>query len=316
MAKVGILKNLAKGLLLQEGTTAVLRIPVVGEILQQGVSMVSQVVRSLGGESLETEIVNALPERQRSITEAALRRVRRGRAEIAEGDDMAGKKPGGNFVEKGQTVIGKLDDARRNKLDGWIDQHAHGVGDLILEKIGKVYGDLRTLSSKVTDLMVKEERGMKIDLINEFRISFSDVKKAQQPGEAMDGVKAGELLGKLSDKVMKKIIEVTSDIANDSDEDQANFNRKMANLFRDGSEAAIKSAKKILGHVAKLNIKKRRTWFNVRPNRLTQIKAGLKKVFTKPKVKPVSDEDVKAAKASADQVWERIRSRRAARATH
>jgi len=238
-----------------------------------------------------------------------------------EGDDMAGgrdRRPnrgGGkdrpavslDLVAKARGNIALLSPDQRSLMHRLVETISSDLHrSLVLTKLGGF--SLAMLRNTAEHFMALDG---KVDLVAYFGVLA--IAAGESGGSSIgveDGIKAAMLLGKLPETILTEILDVTMDIANDSPEDQLNFNRKLANLWGDGKEETINRAITILTIVASKPIEKRRTWFNVRPNPKTQIKAAFKKAFGGLRPSRVSDAAVIAAEQKASHVWVRIRTRR------
>ncbi len=267
------------------------------------------------------EWANHLDPLKRSLIEPVIERLmhgysaseKEGETDMADGKDK--RRSGGNkgpvvsldFIAKARQNIAMLQDSQRDMMDRLIEQiESPYRKQLVLSRLGALAPPI--LRREAEHFMARDG---KVDLVDYYCIYNAESSESGGPaGGVAVGIKSAMLLGELHRDVLPAILEVTMDIANDSPDDQLNFNLKMANLFGDGSEDRIKKAVAILTIVAAKPIEKRLAWFNVRPNPMTKLRTGYRSVIAHLRSGPVSDEAVLAAECAASFQWDRVQDAR------
>ncbi len=208
-------------------------------------------------------------------------------------DDMAGK--GRQNQKKGQPQSKAGDPAKGKLAVLGLPDHLRDIVDRALrEKITpskreSAYAAISSLSKQLLERLAQDmvragddDEALKV---LEYELNLNK-KVTPEDDEADDSPttnaeKSAALFIECPPMVQEALNHVMGDFANDSAQDQVNFNARMAALYGDGSAERLKKAIASLKRVAKLPIEERRTWFGVRPNYKTKIARAIKKIPSK-----------------------------------
>ncbi|MFZ6036375.1 MAG: hypothetical protein ACOYUK_04500 [Patescibacteria group bacterium] len=321
--------EIGKGVAVQEGASLLMRLPVFSRLVDEGADFLIRLSRNFGGPALETELVNRLSGKSRSVAEAALRRHRERELKhhTLEADMANNKGKGGGGQQGGQSpasaakvtaaVMTRIASLQPHHNKKWSDElrRIQKESEIIYEELLQIISNIspKDFPTLATDFCKYADGGAGCDLVSYFGIGKLDPKRDEEKkGKPAPGMMEGRLLDGLTDDEKKSILEVMMDVGHDSDSDEQNYRRTMAGLYGDGTDEVLNRSRQILKLVAGYPIQQRRNYFGVRPNPITQVKEfGKRLLGLSDSATKVTAEMVLDASRRADEAEERLRKYRA-----
>lgn len=244
-------------------------------------------VKSLpAGTDIGAELINTMPEDLRSIAEPIWHQINQHDEEYMKrygkpNQQPQGAKPQGQDqnvnrgrqdLERALTTMASLDPKFATFLGGLLVAENPGTREIILEAIGRIYKTVPLLSAFLVPLLIRHERGEKVNLLDELVLNppASDSSKKEHKGD--DATKALTVLSwlhKADVGAFKKIMEIMTSDANDSEKDRPAFYAYLAALHHLKNEEAVAN----LQTVADIeDLEHRARFVGVHPNWKTQLK--------------------------------------------
>ncbi|MBI5037781.1 MAG: hypothetical protein HZC01_03720 [Candidatus Kerfeldbacteria bacterium] len=248
-------------------------------------------VRSLpAGDDIGAEVINTMPEDLRSIAEPIWREInhlseedmknRFGRGNPNQQNKGQGEQSSGQQqvnrsrqdIERALTTMAALDQKFSVFLGGLLSAEPPGTREIILEAIGRIYKTVPLLTAFLTPLLIRKEREEKVSLLDELVLNPPTSAKPKTEHHGTDATKAFTVLSwlRLADEnAFKKIMEIMTSEANDSDKDRPAFYAYLAALHHLQKDEAVANLQAV---AAIDDLEARAKMVGVNPNWKTQLK--------------------------------------------
>ncbi|HCM67958.1 MAG: hypothetical protein A2898_05780 [Candidatus Kerfeldbacteria bacterium RIFCSPLOWO2_01_FULL_48_11] len=274
-----------------------------------------------GGEAIEQgvrEWADRIPSQWRAAVNPLLEDFFRPRGGVTSEEDMRpqrgrppqrdgsqGRQEQNPLVLGRQKITALSDTLRFPMKTALLRVQPSSVRNLIIIKLASYTP--AALQNFAEDVLLGSVGGRIVDLLDLIGLKDDpEVHKVKKTGVDDDLIDAAskmlEELARVDTQACERIIDVTCDTAFDSDEDEARYYRVLARMYGDGNSERVKRSVSMLRKVSRRSIKKRRHFFGVRID-LGKQAAGWASgiLFDRAETSPVTDRQLKAARARCDQ---------------
>ena len=181
-----------------------------------------------------------------------------------------------DLVVKGHVLVASLGDDYREFINQQVAKLSLALRNIAFARMS-VYNK-QALENTIVDLMRKGEQA---DFAKHFHLDvLTETEREVVDTATSNGHKSIAMMNRLPADLKAKIIEVTTGMANDSPDDQMNFDARMAFLYGDGTDKWVNASIESLGQVAELDIEMRSKFFGVKPNYMTKVGQAAKSLIS------------------------------------